>query len=77
MERKLRSLLPILIMVVLVLVVIGCSTVKKQVEVPDVAQKISPKGDDYLGKNVVLARFIWEDFFEAIFFPANILTEAS
>lgn len=77
MARKFKSVLPLVM--VLLLTIFGCGTVKEQVKVPEVVPKISPKGDDYLGKDVVLAGFIWEDngFYSATIFPAKIITQAS
>ena len=60
-----------LLIIVIVLTLISCNTIKEQLKIPEVVQKSEPKGNEYL------ARFIWEDFYEATFFPAKILTEAS
>jgi len=75
MKFKLKKSLFMLI--IIILTVFSCSTIKEQIKLPEAAQKIKPKENDYLEKDVVLARFIWEDFYEASFFPAKILTEAS
>lgn len=77
MNRILRSSLPIFMAALLILAITNCGADKEEVKVPESVPETEPTVADYLGEGVVLARFIWEDFFEATFFPANILTEAN
>jgi len=77
MARKFKSALPLLM--VLLMTIFGCGTVKELVKITDVVPKIAPKGDDYLGKDVVLAGVLWEDdgFYSAKIIPVKIITQAS
>jgi hypothetical protein len=79
MKRTFKSLSPILIVVVLVLVVVGCSTVKEHVKMPVDVSKLTPKDGDYLGKGVVLAGVLWETdgFYSAKITPVKIITQAT
>ncbi len=79
MKRLFRNTLSIFIIGLLLLIFIGCSTIEKYVEIPEAATKGITKGNDYLGKGVVLAGVIWEDdgFYSATLFPVEIITQAS
>jgi hypothetical protein len=82
MKATFEDFKPLMTLVLALLVPAGCGTVKQYVDVPVMAPEVKPaqtikNAGDYLGKDVVLARFMWEDFYEAQFFPARIITAAS
>lgn len=87
MKRTL-SLTILLLMVLAMVVINGCSTakegIKETTEKVKVKKAAEEKGtekvsEDYLGEGVVLAALMWEDggFSETTYYPAKILTPAS
>ena len=79
MNRVFRSSLPMFMTALLILAITNCGADKEEAKAPESVPEIEPAAADYLGKDVVLAAFIWEDdgFYSATFFPAEIVTQAS